>query len=277
MGETATDGAAWPPEVPADLRNILELANRQKFGTAAADDPVAGPPLYGGTHTARTTVADDAPPWFRAVNLDPADRLVAGLGARVVQMDQEDLMAAAWTQVGGVTETNQGLRLAQFGRYISESLHRRLDKFTDSAKLSVTNPVAPRVLEPTGLTVDARIATSTLPRAAVGQLRRFAAPRGRIARFVPATSETPTARVEATQRLLTDIGGDIRNWVVMPRNPDGITTLASSTGPDDFMPEVTVAKKTSRTPRSLICSPILLSWKGSSSSRRSSPSWFPAC
>ena len=82
------------------------------------------------------------PQWFRELNLDPRHRIVAGLGTRVVQTDQEDLMLSAWNQVVGVEAANRALRLAQLGqarRRIaasppSRAIHRRGGRVGDRAR-----------------------------------------------------------------------------------------------------------------------------------------------
>lgn len=209
VDDPLTDAKKWPAAATAELRRQLEAVAAYRYAAAAPERPTVGPPLYGGAHIARGDVSDAAPGWFRTLNLDPADRLVAGLGTRVVQMDQEDLMASAWTQVGGVLATNQALRLAQLGRYVSESLHKRLDKLDGSSLLTVTNPVTGRLPDPSFGTVRARLAASVLPLAAIGQLRRFAAPRGSATRFAGA----PAARSTAVRRMLTDDAGRTRSWV----------------------------------------------------------------
>ena len=54
--------------------------------------------------------------WFSELNLAPVNRVVAGLGTRVVATDQEPLMQAAWAQVGEIDKANRALLLAQLAR-----------------------------------------------------------------------------------------------------------------------------------------------------------------
>ena len=63
--------------------------------------------------------------WVHQLNLDPIYRVPAGFGTRVVQQQQEDLMAAAWAQVGDVLAANQKIRRLQFARQVSISWHDR--------------------------------------------------------------------------------------------------------------------------------------------------------
>jgi len=127
IGDPGTDGRSWPAATTAALRQRVDSPDAVAYAPGEVADPTLGPPLYGGAHLARRTIpaGGEQPTWLAELNLDPADRLVAGLGTRVVQMDQDELMAAAWAQVEGVTAANAALAAAALGRHVSESLHRR--------------------------------------------------------------------------------------------------------------------------------------------------------
>ncbi|CAN5539011.1 hypothetical protein BH09ACT7_BH09ACT7_35360 [soil metagenome] len=232
-GALGTDGAQWPSATTEDLRRQLEApdANRYGHGAPAQGEPDVAPPIYAGAHTVKSRVPDGAATWFRDVNLDPADRIVAGLGTRVVHMDQESLMASAWAQVEGVENTNRALRIAQLGRYASESLHRRhLGRLDAANLLAVSERVSSRILVEPGETLMSRLHTSVLPAAAAaGTLRRLSAPRGRVSRFVasPDGESAAVSRALAVRRLLADGDGNARSWVRTYADPDGLTTLLS--------------------------------------------------
>lgn len=86
-----------------------------------------GPPLYGG-HAAGIGVGSemaDLPRWLLQLNLDPRMRAAAALGTRIVQENQEELMASAWRQAGPIERANQLLRQGQLARVAAESMHRR--------------------------------------------------------------------------------------------------------------------------------------------------------
>ncbi|MFF7725516.1 hypothetical protein [Streptomyces sp. NPDC008001] len=232
------DDAAWPAATTQALRLQLEAPDRHRHtGSEPAgrgkEPPAVAPPLYAGAHTGRARVDDTAPAWFRGLNLDPADRLVAGLGTRVVQMDQEPLMASAWAQIEGVEATNRQLRAAQLGRYLSESLHRsHLARMSPAALLAVTERATSRLLHAPGQTVRAYLQGSVLPvAAAAGTLRRLARPRGPLARFVRPEAQRPAgeARVRAVEGLLADGTGNVRDWVRRYADPDAVTALAGAT------------------------------------------------
>src|SRR4029079_8238162 len=95
------------------LRDLLNATDQQPAD--GAGDLVVPPPIYGCWHTARTTISPDAatpPRWLRDLNLDPRNRAAASFGTRVVQEQQEHLMASAWEQVGEIERVNQAKRQA---------------------------------------------------------------------------------------------------------------------------------------------------------------------
>ena len=123
--------------------------------TADPPPPLVGPPLYGGAprpadRGSRPTDRPRAQPeWFRELNLDPRNRMVGGVGTRVIQAEQEDLMAEAWNQVGDVDAANRALRLAQLakaaGRLAAPAAPGGL---SEAALVAVTDGCTPRCSGP---------------------------------------------------------------------------------------------------------------------------------
>jgi hypothetical protein len=230
VGDPTTDGVTWPDATTLALRQRLDQPDEIAFGPEPAADPTLGPPLYGGAHLARRTVpeAGTEPAWFAELNLDPADRIVAGLGTRVVQMDQDELMTSAWQQVEGVMAANRALAAAALGRFVSESLHRRqLGRMVDADLVASTARAHTRLTLQPGLTVRAAVADSALPPAAVGPLlRRVARPAGPLARFAGPTAQD---RAQATRLLRVDPDGTTRSWVRQYDEPDGVRGVREST------------------------------------------------
>jgi hypothetical protein len=224
----------WSPDIADELVARLNNPDRQAHESADADAPrpLVGPPLYGSTHAAQPRIETDAagaaaqPPWFRQVNTDPRDRIVAGLGTRVIQAEQEELMASAWNQVIGVEAANRALRLAQMSMHVSASLHRRhVARLGDAALLAVTERVHAKVLAAPQHSVWSSLTESSLPASAtVGAFRRMVAVRGRIVRRAVATRAERLATVETLtvgfDRLTVD-------WVRPYHNPDGISAFGA--------------------------------------------------
>ena len=228
----------WPPEAdqhwsPAVTSQLVEKLNRAdaQAHQQSPGPPVVGPPLYGGMHARQQRIetqppAEAAQPeWFRELNMDPRHRIVAGLGTRVVQQEQEDLMLEAWNQVIGVEAANRALRLAQLAKQVGASLHRRhLSRFTDGAVISVTERVHAKVLDVAQRSVWASIESSSLPLAVTtGAFRRLTRPRGPLVRAAVASAALRRHSVDMLavrdDRLTTD-------WVRTYQAPDGVRGIS---------------------------------------------------
>ena len=126
--------------------------------------------------------------WFGQLNLRPEHRVAAGLGTRVVEMDQEQLMQSAWAQVGEIDAANRSLRWVQLARFVgTASYERHITPLAFGDLLAATRRVQSRVLAQPALTVAADVAESNLADAAVSSaFRRVTRPLGGLARFVAA-------------------------------------------------------------------------------------------
>lgn len=194
-GSAATD---WPPGAQGPFQDALgAILNRPwEVQTATGHEPLLAPPIYGRWHAARPTVErvpappapPPAPPWLHELNLDPRHRAAAALGTRVVRAQQEQLMAAAWEQLGAIERVNQLLRQAQLARAVGGVYYaRHFRGLPPAGLLSLVAPARARVVvevpDPNGLTTRSlltqRIARSALPERAIsGPMRRFTNPRG---------------------------------------------------------------------------------------------------
>jgi hypothetical protein len=142
---TAWDSAerqAWT----TPLATLLNLAD-QRLAQAGAPRTLV-PPLYGRWYAA-TGMLDPAglPPWFDDLNADPRLRVASALGWRVVQDQQQQLLAGAWAQVERVREANEQLRNAQLAREAAIRMYERNVLVMPSATLTaVTQALHARVL-----------------------------------------------------------------------------------------------------------------------------------
>jgi hypothetical protein len=104
---------AWVPPVPRHGAIALGEAILDAIDdatTAAGEEaPVLAPPFYGALPSGTERTAD-SPAWQDALNRDLAQRIAAGLGARVVRADQDALVEAAWRAAGDAERANQQLR-----------------------------------------------------------------------------------------------------------------------------------------------------------------------
>lgn len=184
---TTTDG------VQEKFGDLLDLPADQ-IRTQPASPPLIVPPIYGCWHRAKNRVekAGYEQNWLDTLNLDPRHRATANFGTRVVQDQQEKLMAAAWKQVGDVEEANELLRQAQLGRAALERMHNKhLKNLSLGRLIRLTTPVNSRILIETGtaaggpekVTVNHHITESPIPFAAVDPaFRRIQRPRGPVRR-----------------------------------------------------------------------------------------------
>jgi hypothetical protein len=181
-----------------ELANLLNLpeslvdgaagasSSKQPAAPATADTTPARavtPPLYGRWHVARNRVDPAAAHWFTDLNLDPRQRAAAGMGTRVVQNLQEDLMAAAWEQVGDLNEANRILCAAQLARAASTALfEKHIAGLAADELLPLTAPVHTRTYHGEE-TIHHAIGESRLSNSAVfGAFLRLVRPGGGLAR-----------------------------------------------------------------------------------------------
>jgi hypothetical protein len=154
----------------------------------ARDDPVVGPPLYGSWAAGTFHVPGKG--WQRDVNLRPASRAAAGLGAAVVRANQTELLAAAWDQAGQLREVNGALNRGRLAAELGRSQLRRIGALDGGALLAVTARVHPFVTD-RGKSVARRVRDSAvLPNGLMSPAYlRATRPSGTLARF---TAREPT-------------------------------------------------------------------------------------
>lgn len=229
--DSPDDNGTWSAERTALLKEAVERAavvegrTPQDPGQPPAL-PIVGPRVYAqGQRGARTMpAAAGVPPtgdWFADLNLAPVNRVIAGLGTRVVVKDQEPLMQAAWAQVGEIDAANRALAMAQLSQALATRVHDRLSLIDPGRFLTLVRPVAPRVkLTNHGSTLAHDIARSATPMSALGGgMRALIRPRGRVARLVGGDARH-------TLPNLVSPGGAHRDFTRSYRLPDGVKGLS---------------------------------------------------
>jgi hypothetical protein len=221
----------WPTEVAEQLITRLNRPDEQAHAPLPGP-PSVEPPLYGGVHAKQPRIEEGAaagsqPGWFRELNTDPRHRIVGGLGTRVVQAEQEDLMLSAWNQVAGVEAANRAFSLAQLAQRVSASLHRRhLSRLSDGALLGVIERVHAKALAASDRTVWAELGDSSLPRTvSTGAFRRLVRARGPVLRAARVSLAARRAAVDALA-----VQPDRRNtsWVLRYLSPDGVGRISDA-------------------------------------------------
>jgi hypothetical protein len=231
------------PGWPAPLRDKLRL----RVEAANADTPLlprVGPRLYARYQAGRNAVGDifGTPPtdttaadnnWFSKINTHPLWRIVAGLGTRVVQKDQELLMQAAWAQVSEINKLNHQIQQHQFAKLINESHMKRRIAVLDLGNMArLTRPLHDRIriaARPDSLwkqIEDSRTAGSTLSVTAK-RVTSASAPAMRKGMALREMAKAPDFVADA---------GRFRDQRLTYANPDGITAFADKglevLGPD---------------------------------------------
>jgi hypothetical protein len=107
----------WPTlDRTAFIAALKELVN----APAEARDPELVPPLYAQWYAASSRLlqasTDDNPSWFFDLNSDPRNRVAAALGTKVIQREQQALLASGWEQIGEAALINDQSRVLQLAR-----------------------------------------------------------------------------------------------------------------------------------------------------------------
>lgn len=215
--------AAWPDDMVDDLRTELDrpatIEGSAPSTDGAPDLPIVGPRIYASLQRGSPVI--EGSDWFADLNLAPTTRIIAGLGTRVVQKDQEQLMQAAWAQVGEVQAANRMIRLAQFAELAAARLHARLDGLQAGRLLQVVAPLAPRVQRTPGATLRGAVADSATPVTVMtGAFRRTTRPGGPIVRRADAATRDRVGGIVGSD-------GAMRDFTRVYRNPDGIAGLSA--------------------------------------------------
>lgn len=219
-----SDTASWSSGRTDDLRDALEQAaliegSAGKDPGGIPDLPIIGPRVYArGQRGSGTIPAGD---WFAELNLTVTNRVVAGLGTRVVVRDQEPLMQAAWAQVGEIDRANRELLLAQVARHVAQSIHSRLALVDPGRILQLTRPLASRVkIDGTALTVAGQtVRSATPPSALSGSFRRAARLTGPVTKRLTDGERVSVATMVA-------VGDEARDFSRTYTAPDGIAGLS---------------------------------------------------
>ena len=186
---------------------------------AARHDPVVAPPRYGALPAGIDDIPEpaerptpEAPRWLSQANLDPKYRSAAGLGAEVVRLNQEALMADAWDQARGVGQVNRVLTRTRTALEVGRRRHARLEALPDGALLQTTAGAHARL--PGGVagqTVRGRRPDAAMPRGLVSAaFRRRTRPGSVLARAV--TSELEDQAV-VTNRMTEAISSDLEGMI----------------------------------------------------------------
>lgn len=222
--QQALEAARWDEPQTAALRAALErpaeLGGSTEPGEPVPALPIVGPRLYGAHQRGSATV--EGGDWFAELNLAPTLRVAAGLGTRVVQRDQEQLMAAAWAQLGEVLAANRAIAMAQLAELVNQRVHGRLGGLEVGRLVQLTAPLATRLATADRTTLAGQVAGSATPVSATrGAFRRLTRPGG------PALRRASTATRTRLSAFVGDAVG-LRDFTRTYVDPDGIRGLSAA-------------------------------------------------
>jgi hypothetical protein len=189
---------APPPEWPATLRDdfITDLTNLLNEPADAADpeisdgsDPRLTPPLYGQWYAAMDRLTTPlpggtTPTWFHDLNTDPRTRVGAALGTKVIQREQQALLASGWNQVEEIETLNDALRVLQLTRSLLGRLYARHFITQNVQRFFHLTLRLHAWVTCDGATVCGQVKGSSIPPAFMSsQWLRLTRPRGPVGRF----------------------------------------------------------------------------------------------
>jgi hypothetical protein len=227
---SALKAPVWPPAHQSKFQSALRtLLNEGLVASAPKpdpgrpydallDDPVVAPPAYGAFAAnydqipAATTVAPArTPSWISEVNLDPAQRSGAGLGAQVVRIHQETLVASAWEQAAALRQVNRVLNRTRLALEVGERFKLRIDAMSDGALLQLTSAVHSQLKSASmSMTLKGRLSQSALPAGLLSAaFRRRLRPGTSMVRATESPAATPVSSAELTRRFVTDPVGSL--------------------------------------------------------------------
>ncbi|MFV8753426.1 hypothetical protein ACNOYE_22985 [Nannocystaceae bacterium ST9] len=203
---------AWPPAhrapFEAALRKLVDEGLRPLAAAASKspydprrDDPVVAPPAYGALPAGLTNLPNNH--WVTQLDLDPAARAIAGIGAALVGRDQESLMAEAWSQAAGLREVNRQLARTRLAAAVGARLASRVSRLADPALVQITRTSQARLAAGPGETLRARVEGSMLPRGLIsGAARRRLRPGTPLAKASMGASSSATLANPLTRKFI---------------------------------------------------------------------------
>jgi hypothetical protein len=166
--------SSWPDAPRKAFQQELKKILNKQAATPAV--PLLAPPIYGSVYASAPQIDNTASPlpWIHELNLDPRERVVAGLGTRAVQSQQEQLMASAWEQLGEIERANHRLRQDRLSLSINTVLYvKHFSRLNEDVLLQIAAPAQARIVwtdqpsdatpQPKPMSLQLRIASAALP------------------------------------------------------------------------------------------------------------------
>ncbi len=184
-------GFEEPPAEQVFVQEVKKHLDLQIQEENFESDPVVTIPFYG-MHHAKTTeqlpaFQPESDCWLHDLNRDPRNRSAAGLGTKVVQDHQEELMQSAWAQLPQIQEVNRRIKHTQLVFQVNLGLlqtnFEEMKNFPGKVLAMAGNSIS-RITDPEeSKTIFQIISQSQVPNATFSSsMRRLSRPRGKIAK-----------------------------------------------------------------------------------------------
>ena len=203
------------------LQSILNFPAVLQQSTNNASDPVVSPPIYGENHAMVHELDITNTGWMHTLNKDPRDRVPAGFGTSVIQKNQEDYVARAWTQVKKILEANRRILFTSLSLQVTQTVTRNfIQPLGPEKTVLFFSPILKKVKgSPT--TLQQQLTQSNIQPAAVSvAFRRILRPRGAFYKKL----KTADASFSHTS-LLTDLNSGKVSAAPPKKAPDNINTI----------------------------------------------------
>lgn len=202
------------------LRGVLDRSELHPTIAPDDPDPIVAPPFYGAYAKNATGVPGFG--WMSVLNLAPAPRMAAGLGAAVVRKNQERYMALAWQQVGALRETNRQLSLTRLQGETGATWKGRADRLDPLQQLTVVRSQLTFVRDPDGAAPRRAMHLSSFPDAlASPAFSRAVRPGGVVARATARRGEHRLPWLASVGVVFGDPGLRRELHFAIPARPDG--------------------------------------------------------
>lgn len=94
----------WDSQEAEEYKEVLK--DFLHLSQTGDPDPIITPEIYGKWHANSSELSPSGSGWLDVLNLDPRNRVAAGVGAEVVRKNQEFFMDLAWKRLGQLDEVN---------------------------------------------------------------------------------------------------------------------------------------------------------------------------
>ncbi len=245
----------------ADLRQIVQLKNLLNYSVDAVqngaliqshsnpyynsnlgDDPLLTPPVYGVWHSMIQRLDENSPVWIQQLNLDYRNRAAAGLGAAIVQQNQEAFMHRAWLQINTVNEANKKMQEGKLAGAINQSLNKKhLVSAGNDIAVAMTGALQ-YLVKDGNTTVQKNIRDSRVPNAiGSGAFRRITRPRNRINKWFEKQSTQGFNQLAANVPTVLDRKSAVKNFNADPSTAGALRAANLKAAPTGALTTVSIS------------------------------------